>query len=823
VSRDLFLRRAPLLLLALATPAAAAPLDPLLSVPSTPPVPFLPALSDTRPMAAVISLPATPSAAELDALAARGFLVRRDDGGAPVCIGSTCAGDGLRPALRRLAHDGYRIRLARPMAVRPPAGTEAATETDALQAAYGTPLSGPHGTGTGSLIFDADSGVDVFHPHFFRADGGAFAFLDVDGDGALTPDVDGLDADGDGEIAEDETLRLLDTIERFADPLTYLEVLRGRGFDPSMDWLYLDLDGNGRRDFGPDAGFSDDDPGFGEPLYVPDDADGDGVLGADERLVRLGTSSIHSVRAGSHIYRRGDDLSDLQLVAAGTDTSHGTGVLGALLGGQLFPQARPRGLLPDAEALLFDYDNSDAADWIEALDWARDEGATAMLYESGQWIGVTLDGDDLIDDSIGTLASEDGIPQICPGGNLADSGKHGVVESEDGTVTFRIRAAPGVAENVSYLAVDLHAAPVDDLACTWTTPDGVDRPVPFDGNGDPIGGMASWGTHAESARGSAIWELMLWDGALPPGTHMLRCAFDGADRRFDAYLEDGSGWSRGTVFLEESAAGTMCNPSTADHCIAVAAYGAQGPYWSGERAGERHLYSAIGPRIDGARTMDVAAPADPFSPVPSDEVESSDSPEYTYFSGTSGAGPHVAAVAAMLKALDPEADGLEIRDWIRDGARVDEFVSAETSTFPDDAWGYGKLSAYRAEFGEAAPALPRPLGEVLPVLLTRWEGERCVVDASVDLEAGVARWDVGYDGFWDGDFGPGFGFDVEPGSTVLVRMQAGWGGAYAGGSATRFTVPAQCEVETACGGGCAGGGAAILLVVPMRARRRARR
>ncbi|MBK9260527.1 MAG: hypothetical protein IPM54_11950 [Polyangiaceae bacterium] len=45
-----------------------------------------------------------------------------------------------------------------------------------------------------------------------------------------------------------------------------------------MDWLYADRNGSGAREFGPSAGFTEADPTFGEPLYVPDDVNRNGVL-----------------------------------------------------------------------------------------------------------------------------------------------------------------------------------------------------------------------------------------------------------------------------------------------------------------------------------------------------------------------------------------------------------------------------------------------------------------------------------------------------------------------------------------------------------------
>ncbi|MBW2524253.1 MAG: hypothetical protein JRI23_08770, partial [Deltaproteobacteria bacterium] len=52
--------------------------------------------------------------------------------------------------------------------------------------------------GAGVTLCAVDSGVDVFHPMFFRADGGAWPWRDEDQSGDFTPGTDTVDVTGDG-------------------------------------------------------------------------------------------------------------------------------------------------------------------------------------------------------------------------------------------------------------------------------------------------------------------------------------------------------------------------------------------------------------------------------------------------------------------------------------------------------------------------------------------------------------------------------------------------------------------------------------------------
>ena len=48
-------------------------------------------------------------------------------------------------------------------------------------------------TGKGMVIGNLDAGIDVFHPSFFRPDGGLYPWIDVDKNGSFDPGTDAVD------------------------------------------------------------------------------------------------------------------------------------------------------------------------------------------------------------------------------------------------------------------------------------------------------------------------------------------------------------------------------------------------------------------------------------------------------------------------------------------------------------------------------------------------------------------------------------------------------------------------------------------------------
>ncbi len=810
--------------------AGDARLDPLLRGPEFWPsvdLPGFPRMAEGEPVAALLRVEDGLDDVQRRSLEAAGLSFRRKESGALVNVGATWVVDGTPAVLRRLAEEGWGIQVARPLdlASPPTRVTGPLVEADALMAAGSTPLDGF--TGRGVKVMDVDSGIDPFHPHLFRADGGAWPWVDVDGDGELDPGDDGIDLDGDGEIDDDEVLHLMDAWRMEYDPDTWQPEVVGQDgdLDPASDFLWLDADDDGERDFGAGEGFTEEDPAYGEWILVPDDVDSDGVVDPDERLLLLGTSRIEVAWTSDLTeYRRGENLVDFPLDP--DNAGHGTGVVGIITGGRPHPLSTYPGLLPDVDILLYSYHGGDEADFVGALDRAEDEDVDVVLFELAAWMGHFLDGSEYVERTIDDLM-EDGVVQICPTGNLADTGKHTSQVEVDGRLSFGFNVPQSTAlARYWYVSAEIHVAPYSFVVeeCVLTLPDGSQFDVAFNGGGPEIvEGVEMLSMERESNRQSDLYQIYLYsqdaEEVVPPGDWSLDCAHeDAAQRVVHFYVGDTvSSWARTVVVEDEQEGSTMCWPSTADTCVAVgASAGRIQSYDTWTEPGTLHPYSSRGPRITGEKTVDVVAPADAYtaSPTGGNPYVIREPAEYWMFSGTSGAGPHVAALAAQLVEAEPDLDGNEIRALLQEGALVDSHVEVDPEALPDDAWGYGKVRGHRALLGSDGDSPPDRPAEVLVDFESRpGDAGRCRVTAipeAVGFSDATFRWDWAYDGRFEGEFEAGeLTYQVEPGEELAVRVQAARQGWWIGGGLGLFTVPDNCRYGNSCSGCGDGCGAEV--------------
>lgn len=739
----------------------------------------------------VVRFARAPGGDALDALAQRG--VAWTHGHAPYASGAYGARVDER-ALRALAQDPAVARVQVDLHPIGPAPLDASAEETriapavrALRTADGTELDG-----RGTLIVDIDSGIFVFHPSLFRADAGVFPWVDVDRDGALTPGVDGVDLDRDGSIAPTETLRVLsgDSVTRSGMPIG----ARGTSLRPNQDWLYLDANGNGRRDYG--AEFPEDTPAYGEPLFVLDDADRDGRASLAERLYRLGSSHVRAVFSDQEFTRGGVEAPLIQYDrrdngAAMGRLGHGTAAAGILVGG-VPGFSRWTGLAPGADLITMETQVlGDRSGTTGAIQRAIDLGANVILTEYAPYAGVTLDGSseqELLLDA----AVDAGALAVSPAGNLASGSKHRRVRLAPGTTDVAIVTDAAFAD-ARLVQFSVHfLGPARDLGLTLTIA-GTAYPLPAS---SPRGvaladGAVAYVTERVTARGTRERHVMVYNSrsAFPRGQYGAEFTLGaGAALDVDLYVgDDRNSWARGITFDRNDPTRTLCSPATSDRTLAVGAYVLHGEaaYSPAGTTGALASYTSRGPRLDGDDPgIDLVAPDNPMSLLsPTDPGATGG---FSPFGGTSGAGPHVAAAAALLRQRYPDATGDELRARLIDHARTDRV----DLTAPNE-WGRGRLDV------AASLGLTPTTGRAPVVALNGPAQIRAGRDVTLtvrvtddgDRAALRARWDLDYDGAPDTDWVPLTDRVIttaEPG-VVAVRVEVR--------DAEGYVMPAVARVE----------------------------
>ncbi len=642
--------------------------------------------------------------------------------------------------------------------------------------------------GDGTLIADIDSLVDPFQPAFFKGDAGYFDWIDQDGDGVFTPGKDAIDLDQNGTGDASEVAELIE-----AKQVDYYGKDTGArasdAFDPSVDFLFIDSNGNGARDFGASNGFDDTTPAFGEPLFVPDDVNKNGTLDVGERVVRLGTSKFRKIYVNldyppytaNHTYVRGVDLSASKIdyssggLEGFPDAFHATGVNTILVGDVPLVGRRWVGIAPNADVeVAWDVEQTQQGLPVKGLTWALQDKPDVGLFELAVWTSVPVDGTDALSTMIDTAVNKGAFTATCPTGDQGSALKHAHVDLAPGaqqamhwTLPAKDKAGQGP---LSYVELSMDIRGAEPEAVMLSGPTGESANMMQFLMGTLSTGDSYYVTTQQTTRGTWMYDVILYvDTNQPPfptGTWSVSVTGNASTAiTVDGFVaDDKSSWAVGAAWDEAIAtnAGTIGAPATADHCIAVNAapdhvstpaepwydlhfypeYDVAPNYT--ETQGQIRAYSPRGPRIDGIMKPDITAPDNPW--VANEWMPSLKYPygSYSVFGGTSGASPHATGVAALLAQTGLHGDAA--RDAIRTGAIVD----SDTGAVPNGDYGFGRLSAAGA-LGVANAGV-EPSVKINVTSANTQAGITLTLDAkSNDGNDGAlqAKWDDGYDGTWD--------------------------------------------------------------------------
>ncbi|MBI5544176.1 MAG: S8 family serine peptidase, partial [Deltaproteobacteria bacterium] len=624
----------------------------------------------------------------------RGCEVDRLDDGAVANLGrvvaATCSWEGLwqasaLPAVERITPI-FGMRVHAP--TLPPLNTTG-RETEAYplsESVYPEP-----GGGKGMVIADMDSGVDVFHPMFFRADGGRYPWIDLDGSGAFEPGTDAVDFNRNGVADPGETLRIIKAaVYWLADDSTTYNT--EPGFVAGLDWLYQDENGDGQRNQGSAPPYGDHKPTFGEQLYVADDVNKNGLLDVGEKLLRLNTPKIRAVHIGKWTFRRGTNLS---MTPPEEGLSHGTMVMGTLAGG-VPGVTRYWGMAPEADLLLAQHGQGGSL--VTDLAWAKSEGAKIVLWEMATWFWEALDGSSDLELACDD-AFDEGVLQIAAAGNLAGSRKHRRKLHAAGTETVDLV----IPEGATYEIGDFLWREEASLSFSATFDGHTVELAPPNGQTTLEGTSVFW-QWSESPRNTRQLAFYLSSQAgLRGQTMSFEVRNTGGPVTLHGYVTDStSSWSGGSHWPADTTdENTYGTPAVGDKTLAVGTYFVDfiGSHFA---KGQLAYYSSRGPRIDGLDTLDFATPEDHIT-----AMAGLNTPPGALMvgGGTSNASPVAVGSAAVLWGLNPTLTAQELASKLRESA----VAEAAMGPIPNDSWGRGKLRVFRAHTGAGAPANEAPV------------------------------------------------------------------------------------------------------------------
>ncbi len=646
-------------------------------------------------------------------------------------------------------------------------------------------------SGEGMLLADLDSAVDPYQPAFFKADGGYFSWFDQNNDGVFSPGTDGIDLNNNQQLDEGEILDYIDA--RIYSYYGVVNFIGGEStgvgrFNLETDYLYLDINANGERDNYSALGLIEPGDSFGEPFFIVDDVNKNGILDPSEKIIKLGSSKIRAIFSSGKEFVRGVDLHEIQV---DYDFSHATGVCGIAAGGQI-SSSIPTGIAPNTEIVVGNAYGETG--YFQVLQWALSYEPQVVLHEYANNFGQFLDGSSNVEAAIDSSSSEGAV-------HVAAAGNHG--GSFKG---YKAQIQPGENRDISLFLPGGQTAPAYvEITLLWQDLDTIFDLNLQDADGN-IYDMSSSSTQVEivgdniyyyvvldqSARGTIMADIVIWRTdnnnnyiSLPGGDYTLNVVHpdpEGNSVVLHGFCTDmDSGWAEGFRWEEDISEEHLVGfPGTADSAVTVAAYtGRDEPEidYYGQTQGEIRDFSGRGHRIDGTPLIDVAAPANPLSAscMYCDE-DSNYFGDLTVFGGTSGAAPHVAGGAVLIKELYPQENGWQIKSRIQQGALVDADVVEKFSLPVEDIWGWGKFRIYESIYGEMPPVASPPVVDSTSLVIQVGDTVEINLSASDEQTSSqnlLYRFDNDYDGVWDTEpeSDSTFSFNAETEGVFVTKLQ----------------------------------------------------